>query len=36
MATSIPTKSQEKIAEEFLSNAADYFRTEIKCMFVFY
>jgi hypothetical protein len=39
MATSTPSDSQqktdssEKIAQQFLSSADDYFRTEIKCMF---
>ncbi len=39
MATSTPSNSQqktdssEKIAQQFLSSADDYFRTEIKCMF---
>lgn len=39
MATSVPSNSQEKldpsekIAQQFLSNADDYFRSEIKCMF---
>jgi len=39
MATSVPSNSQqrndpsEKIAQQFLSTADDYFRSEIKCMF---
>ncbi len=37
MATSTPSKQQvdssEKIAEQFLSTADDYFRSDIKCMF---
>ena len=42
MATSNPSShtqqrqdSSEKAAQEFLSNANDYFRSEIKCMFDF-
>ena len=41
MATSVPSNTQEqdnaseKVAQQFLSAANDYFRSEIKCMFSF-
>ena len=43
MATSSPsdlqqqqTEPAEKIAQQFLSTADDYFRSELKCMFTFF
>jgi len=41
MASSIPSDTQktsdvaEKLTQQFLSNAEDYFRTEIKCMSIY-